>query len=156
MTVSLDSERNRRTPSSLPKFASVAHEVFGISNKRKQINLFDRVKHLRDVTNALVTLKPFASCADAMSFQHYNGESGFPLAYRTPDWWVAYNKIKNDMSLARARVTYESIDQALGGLFLVLPSCDADMEVLGSNNHLIRDGNEQMMESRVFQYRVQQ
>jgi hypothetical protein len=148
--VKTDKNGNRIMTGTFPKFTYVAEEVYGISRQTVSLYRYDRVKRLSNQEDSVVTLRPFASFGSVVRYQNYDGTSGYPTGYRTPSWWTAYNKIKHDMGLAKKYVTYQSVVEAIGGLFLVLSHCDPDRPILSRNGFLSENNESVVIESRAY------
>jgi hypothetical protein len=122
---------------SFPKFTYVIHEVFNICDKALTFFKYSRIQ---DVENGTISIKPFSSFSSVLSYREFDAEPrSFPVGYNTPTWWTAYNKIKHDLNESKKRVNYETVVTALGGLLLVLVSCDPDFEVIQNNQLIINN-----------------
>lgn len=126
-----------RLISSFRKFAYVVEKVFDLSSMGCRFYYSERFQkicgssHYRD-------LNPFGTLAKFDDFFGVTLEKGsrFPTGLDTPAWWTAYNKIKHDMDEAEKRVSYKTAIEALGGLFVLLANCDANLQVLQSNGYI--------------------
>jgi len=152
--VKIDKDGNRKMSGAFPKFTYVTEEVYGISQQTVRLYRYDRVKKLLVNEDGIVTLKPFASLGTVVRYQPFDGTSGYPKGYHTPSWWTGYNKIKHDMGLAKKYVTYQSVVEAIGALFLVLSRCDPDRPILEKHGFYVENDGYAAIESRAFSCEV--
>ncbi len=127
----------KRQISTFPKFSYVIDKIFEISSSRCVFYYSDKFQNL-DGNGHFSELKPYAGLKGFVDYKEavIEKRKQFPTGIETPKWWTAYNKIKHDLDEAENRVTYGTVIEALGGLFVLLGSCDPDIQVLQENGYL--------------------
>lgn len=140
--------KESRSISTFPKFSYVTEKVFELSSRYCKFFYSERFQNLSGSTHYR-NMTPYSGLSGFVDFNQavIKPKQQFPTGIETPKWWTAYNKIKHDLDEAENRVTYETVIDALGGLFVVLAHCDADLVTLEDNGYL-KDGK---IKTRLFE-----
>jgi hypothetical protein len=145
--------KGKRSIRNFPKFSYVTEKVFGISSDSCRIFYSERFQNLSGSSH-YKDINPYSGLSGFVDFNKAKimANKQFPTGIETPKWWTAYNKIKHDLDEAAKRVTYQTVIEALGGLFVLLAYCDTDFETLENNGYI----NGGRIRTRLFEATAQQ
>ena len=145
---------NKRLIESFPKFAYVCEEVFKLSNEKTTFYYTDKLQYLPDNINT-ETISPFSSLKKFFSYTYFDDENKkFPIGLESPEWWLAYNKIKHDFEKSREKVNYKICIEAISALFIILCYCDPDIELLKKNGFIINRDDSKLIKSKYFSCKI--
>jgi len=143
-----------RSIGDFPKFAYVCEKVFELADKRTKFYFSDKLQNLPDEAFSTI-FQPFKTLSNFIDYRKVDYEPRrFPTNYPTPDWWQAYNKIKYDLELSKKKVKYDTVIEAIAGLFLLLSYCDPDKEILHNNGYIKPFQDGAVIKSKLFERRI--